>query len=369
MIRRHRSGAAMIALCCSLMILCMSRAHAEPYLAVQQGLKCMQCHVNPTGGGERTLFGEIFSQNTLPATHLDTGNNVWTGALNSFINMGGNLRADAQWNRIRNQPSLAQFSLEQTRIYLSAAVIPDRLTFYVDELLAPGGAANREAWAQLWFDDKTWYVKAGQLYLPFGLRLQDQQAFTRQIAGINMDTPDQGMEVGFEHGAWDAQLAISNGTVGGAASNNGKDFTAQLAHVQSRWRIGAGININSSSDVGQTRAANVFAGVRTGAVVWLTELDQVSAPVAGGASRITQTAGLVEADWLIRRGNNLKVTIEWYDPSQTQSHDMRQRMSVVYELTPIQFLQLRLGYRQLGADQSLDALHQQQVFLQLHAFF
>jgi len=348
----------------------ISIAHAEPYLAVQQGLKCMQCHVNPTGGGERTTFGEIFSQNILPATRAGSDDTIWTGAINSFINLGGNLRADAQWNEVRNQKPLNQFTLEQTRIYMSATVIPDQLLFYVDELLAPGTATNREAWGQFWFDNKTWYVKAGQMYLPFGLRLQDQQAFTRQVAGISMDTPDQGVEIGFEHGAWDAQLAISNGTDGGAASNNGKDFTAQLAHVENRWRLGAGININDSSTAGQNRAASLFAGLHTGTIVWLAEIDKVSSPdsATSATTRITQTAVLLEADWLIKRGHNLKLTSEWYDNGKG-GRSAQQRLSMIYEYTPVQFMQLRLGYRQLGADQPIDALHQQQAFLQLHVFF
>ena len=67
-------------------------------------------------------------------------------------------------------------------MYLSANVIPDRLLFYVDEQVAPGSALNREAWGMLWSADHTWYLKAGQMYLPFGLRLQDQSAFVNRSA-------------------------------------------------------------------------------------------------------------------------------------------------------------------------------------------
>ncbi len=346
-----------------------SIANAEPYLAIQQGLKCMQCHVNPTGGGERTVYGEIFSQNVLPATHLDTGTEAWTGQLNSFISMGGNLRADATWNQVRNQHSLSAFDLDQARLYVSAAVIPDKLIFYVDELLGPGTSTNREAWGQLWFNDKTWYVKAGQIYLPFGFRLQDQSAFTRQVTGISMNTPDQGVEIGLEHGAWDAQLAITNGTVGGTTGNNGKEFTAQLAHVSTRWRVGLGGNINSSSGIGQVRAGTIFVGLHTGPVVWLAELDQVSSPINLSGSRITQAASLLEADWLIRSGHNLKLTAEFLDPDHKQSNNARQRLSLIYEFTPIQFFQLRLGYRHSDSDEINDALHTQQAFAEFHTFF
>src|SRR5581483_12034043 len=71
-------------------------ARAEPYLAVQQGFKCTQCHVNPTGGGLRNTYGDVFAQTLLPAKHLDTGADTWTGALNSFISIGGDLRYDAE---------------------------------------------------------------------------------------------------------------------------------------------------------------------------------------------------------------------------------------------------------------------------------
>src|SRR5947209_10887983 len=75
-------------------------AHAEPYLAVRTGFKCGQCHINPTGGGERTVFGEVFAQNELAAKRIDTGPDLWSGAVNKFLAVGGDLRYDETYTQI-----------------------------------------------------------------------------------------------------------------------------------------------------------------------------------------------------------------------------------------------------------------------------
>jgi hypothetical protein len=133
------------ALRCLLLGLCFAAAgaRAEPYLAVQMGLKCGQCHVNPTGGGLRTTFGDIFAQTVLPAQHLDTALDNWTGQLGQYLRAGGDLRFDASVTQVPHANSIQQFQLEQTRVYLEADVIPNRLLAYVDEQVAPGGAINQ----------------------------------------------------------------------------------------------------------------------------------------------------------------------------------------------------------------------------------
>jgi hypothetical protein len=375
----------------SLAALLSASARAEPYLAVANGYKCSQCHVNPTGGGLRNAYGDVFAQTLLPAQHLDTGTDTWAGQLNRFLAIGGDLRFDASSTQAPNTQTLNQFQMQQTRVYLEASVIPDRLLVYVDEQVAPGGALNREAYGVFWSADHSWYLKGGQMYLPFGFRLQDQTAFVEQITGINMTTPDQGVEFGWLKGHWDAQLAVSNGTAGGSASGNGKQTSAQLSWVEPLWRLGLAANYNDAGSDGSKSAVAVFAGLRTGPIAWLGQAELVddhtsSASTASGSAdtgtttattaSATSTSGslqeiatLLEADWGFARGNNLKITDEFLNPDRRVGHGEQTRWSLVYELTPIQFVQLRAGVRLSDGIPQDPAEHTRLYFLELHGFF
>ncbi|HEV2700304.1 MAG TPA: hypothetical protein VGV09_01645 [Steroidobacteraceae bacterium] len=342
-------------------------AYGEPYLAVQTGLKCSQCHVNPTGGGLRAPYGDVFAQTALPATKLDTGPDLWTGNLSSFLRIGGDLRTEALATEVPHSKTLSQFELEQARVYLEAEVIPSRLLVYVDEQVAPGGALNREAYALYWSKNHDWYVKAGQMYLPFGWRLQDQSAFVRQASGINMTTPDEGVEFGWLRGHWDAQVDVSNGTAGGPVNDNRKEFTSQVMYVESIWRMGMAASYNDKLGGGRG-TYGLFAGLHTGPITWLAEGDVIDDKSQGfGAGRML--ASLVEANWLIARGNNLKITGEYLDPNRDVSNNGQTRWSIVYELTPIQFAQIRAGVRYYDGIPQSDTQNTRQYFIELHGFF
>lgn len=340
-------------------------AHAEPYLAVDMGLKCVACHVNPTGGGLRNAFGAIYSQQLMAANKLPEAMPTWTGALHERLRLGANLRAGSSQTRIAGQPAVTVTELSQLRAYLDLQLIRDHLGVYLDQQLRPGRPQRQEAYVRLTTADQRWYAKAGQFYLPFGWRLQDNTSFVRSLSGFNMASPDKGLELGFESDEWSVQLVSSNGP-GNVGPVRGDQLTAQAVWGRPDWRVGLA-HARTNSSAGDRTSTGVFGGLRTGPVAWLGEVDLVGdSGYAEGRRR--QLALLGEANWKVRQGHNLKFSSELLDPDRAVSNDHKVRYSLVYETTPIPFTQLRAGYRHHGGIPQNRFDNRRTLFLELHLF-
>jgi hypothetical protein len=338
-------------------------AEAEPYLAVMTGYKCNVCHVNPTGAGMRNDFGVTYAKVLLPAETVDTVLDSWTGKITDRLRFGGDLRSDWSRDTAPNTPSQQAFALEQFRVYADFTIIPERLGIYVDEQIAPNGSTNEEAYVRYGNTNEGFYLKGGQFYLPFGWRLQDQTAFVREVTGISMTTPDKGIELGYEHAAWSAQFDVTNGSAN-AATGSGYQVTSQVVYTKSFWRLGlAGSSEQSSA--GDRRMTGLFAGLRTGPIAWLAEGDLVH----DDSLQRSEVAGLLEGDWRVRKGHNLKLTAEYMDPDRAVRNNQQTRYSFVYEYTPIPFLQLRAGYRHFFGIPQSNPENQQLTFIELHAYY
>ena len=340
-------------------------ANAEPYLAAQMGLKCAMCHVNPTGGGMRNVFGNTFAQTQLAEKRIGADEDLWTGQVMKFLAVGGNARANYNWEDVPHQSGTNDFDVEEARAYFDFNVIPNRLSVYVDQRFAPGNATNLEANVRYWLKENTFYVKAGRMYLPFGYRFEDDNAFVRQLSGINMQAPDEGLEVGLESGAWTAQLAISNGAGGGGEVDSGKQVTTRAEYVQSKWRAGASLLYNDT-DLGTRTGVGGFGALALGPVVLLGEVDWFDDESIGDGKLM---ATLAEADWRLKQGHNLKLVYEWFEPNDDIDEDEQTRASLLYEWSPIQFIQLRAGVRVYDGIPQNDNQNRKQAFLQLHGFF
>ncbi|HET7809234.1 MAG TPA: hypothetical protein VFL16_01525 [Steroidobacteraceae bacterium] len=343
-----------------------AQAHAEPYLAAQMGLKCAMCHVNPTGGGMRNLYGNTFAQTALAQKKIGAAEDLWTGQVMKFLSVGGNARANFNYQDVPNQDATNEFEVEEARAYLDFGVIPNRLSVYIDQRFAPGNSANMEANVRYWLKEGAYYVKAGRMYLPFGYRFEDDNAFVRQASGINMQAPDEGVEFGLELGSWTAQVAFSNGAGGGAELDTGKQVATRAEFVKQKWRAGASLLYNDT-DLGARSGAGVFGAYAIGPLVLLGEVDAFDDDTIGDGT--TFLATLAEADWKLRQGHNLKLTYEWLEPDDSIDEDEQIRYSLLYEWSPIQFVQLRAGVRVYDGIPQNDNQNRKQAFVQLHGFF
>ena len=340
-------------------------ALAEPYLAVRTGQKCMSCHVNPTGGGKRSDAGSTFGLHVLPE---NSAAELWNGRVNPYLAMGGDLRANLNYLDRHNTDNQSAFETQRASLYLEITPIKDVLTFYVDQLLTPS-ASNREAYALLWNKDRSLYLKAGRMFLPFGLRIEDDTAFIRSVSGINFANADNGIEGGYESGAWTINAALSNGSNGGDENNTGKQLSFRAEHIQPGWRSGVSLNQNDGGDDPDRTMYNIFGGFRWLGIDWLAEVDAIKDKDTAQGD-IDRIVGLIEANRLLTKGQNLKLTLENYDPDTNVSEDQQTRTSIVWEYTPLSLLQVRVGLRIAeGIPQAADDQNDDLFFVQLHSWF
>ena len=351
-----------------IVVLMHDEATAEPYLAVTKGMHCSSCHSHPAGGGKRNVYGNVFAQSELPARHLGgNDNDLWTGEIVKWLSVGADLRASYNYVDVPNTDSRSEFRITRGTVYAEATLVPNRLSMYIDQQIAPDSSINREAYVKLLSGNGKFHFAAGQFFLPYGLRLQDDTAFIRQVTGVNFFTPDRGVQAGYESGPWSTMLSVTNGSGGGTETNSGKQVSFIANYVRPLWRAGFSFNVNDD-DAGDRQMQNLFFGLKTGPVAWLAEADLITDDLPNGTEQ-DALAGLLEGNWLIRKGHNLKVSLDYFDPDNDVSEDQQVRWSVVWEYTPMQFLQGRFGVRLYDGIPQVDLQNRDEFFAEIHGFF
>jgi len=341
------------------LFLAFSTLSAEPYIAMREGLKCAQCHVNKTGGGKRTPYGLIFSQNFLPMKSVSVEGQpaLFDGRLNEFISTGANLRvtgvslfeyASPAGDQVESSSSI---QLTEADVYLQVDLVKDFLTLYLDEIVSPS-ALNRESFGMVTMEPLGAYVKAGRMLLPYGLRLLDDDAFVRDRTGYSFNRHDVGIEVGITPGPC---LAVANVT--------NSRLTLLGSATYRRFTLGG--SYGQSTEQGDDFTVGAFGGTTLRPFTFLGEVDLIR------EGEIDQIALLAEIDCLVRTGLNAKFTYEFFDRNRdvANSRDGQERFTIGVEPFLTQFLQAGLFYRiNRFIPQGLSP-NQDSLILQIHTFF
>jgi hypothetical protein len=299
---------------------------------------------------------------------LPGGAPLFDGVITERVRLGSDLRGGYAGTFQENGPYVGEFRLTGANLYLTVDLLPDRLTLYADEKMAPGGAVNREAFALLRGERAGLYVKLGKLFLPYGLRLQDDDAVTRRFTGFNFNNQDVGVEVGAESHGWSGSLGISNGNGGGSEVNNGKQLSWVGAYARPGWRAGLSASSNDLPGDATRKLGGAFLGASGGPITVLAEVDTIRDD-AGLGTATRSSVGHVELDWTPHRGFLVRVWRGRYDPDRDTDGDRQDQTGAGIDWTVWPGLQVRSYYRARSGSAETAGTTDDQAVAELHLFF
>jgi len=352
----------------ALLALASGVARAEPVFAARTGLGCASCHMNRTGGGGRTVYGAGYGAQTLPWKKLAPGHGLFDGAIGDRVRLGLDARGGYLATFRDDGPYIGEAEFSGADLYLGVDLLKDRLLVYLDEHVAPGGASAREAFALYAFGRAGLYVKGGKFFLPFGIRLQDDEAATRRLTGFTFDTADIGAEVGMDDGAWTTALAITNGTSGGAEADNGKQYSWTGARLFSLGRIGVSASTNDLPAGAHRTVAGLFGTFCVGPVVVLGEADVIH-DNDGVTPERRGGVGHLEVDALAHAGLTLRAFGGAGNLDRDDGVPRLTQWGVGLDWTPLPGLQVRGIYRARNGPSSMPGARDDQATVEVHVYF
>jgi len=317
-----------------------SPAWALPRYAALYGQRCALCHVNPTGGGMRTLYASQFLVPEEIAARgwpdsLETG--VPSPELTPNVTIGTDLRTLAYQ---AEQGTGSTFAM-QGDLYLDLQLGPAAFAY-----LEQGLSTSGEIFGVIGGLPLTGYLKAGRFVPDFGWRFADHQMFNRRYAldDAGSDNPaflyDSGLELGIAPGPLTMSASLlSDGRRQG-------DGYAARTFLRQEWggvRLGVGASIlRRTEPAGYRRLAGGLWYVGIGPVVWLGEADETSRPAVDAAGRRLGNVVAQELAVRVARGWDVRVTYGFLDPDRARRSGARHRYGAGLAVMPRPWFALQL---------------------------
>ena len=372
-----------------LLLLQAASAFAEPYMAIREGYNCADCHTNRTGGGMRNDTVQIHAAEILHLPNDGRGifpevDKRFSPRINDYLSVGADFRLVDELlfqddpdsdGRVKNNTAFRDLEsndidLEQGNLYAEVRLIPEYLSFYIDQKVAPGGADNREAFGivdQLLPWDT--YIKGGQFYLDWGFQFDDDEAFVSQQTGFTFDNSFAGLELGRGGEGFNWSISATDGS-------DDSDTDVQVAGNASYMWTGLGFidtfMLGASTAYDEPKSTRFFAsttygGVSLGRLALLWQGNLLETKV--NSDQTLSWALYGEANYLIAGWLNTKFAFDYIDPDDDTSSDQRNRFSFGFEPFLDEFLQVRLFYRISNGPEDEQKFNKDELQLELHLFF
>ena len=119
--------------------------------------------------------------------------------------------------------------------------------------------------------------------------------------------------------------------------------------------------------VRQPRDAERVRRLEDRSISWLAEVSLINDEEPSGDS--DSYATLLEGNWRLRKGHNLKVGYEFLEPDEDRDEDQQERYSLVWEYNALQFVQSRVGVRFYNGIPNITVSNRDELFAELHVYF
>lgn len=338
-----------------LLSLWASPASAVPRYSARYEQNCVLCHVNPAGGGLRSLYATQFivpAEMTLRRSAPEQMAAI-DPQISKSILLGLDLRTIHHLSD-REEIPFDNFLQMQGSVYLGVQLDPKFLAV-VDRSMSGSG----EVYGMGFILPYSGYVKAGRFVPSYGWRFDDHTQFVRQKPFQSSSTgvpapvtdlggpPLPGHDVGLEFAVYPGRLALVaaavNGNRGSIQDNNDKPTYALQGLYRSNL-AGIGLGLGGSfwhnqEPAGTRQSAGPYGYVKLGELIWLGEFDwSTFDPEQAANESFTGLTISQELTYRPLRGLELRATYDFHDPDLDRKNGARTRLGAGFELMPYPFV-------------------------------
>ena len=337
-------------------------ASAEPRYTAQYGQDCILCHVNPSGGGMRSLYASQFivPQELAANGRLPEEMEAFSPEISPNLAFGLDLRTLIREGEAGEGTVLAM----QGDLYLDA-----RLGRNFSAYLEQGQGGSGEIFGMINGLPLDGWFKAGRFVPDYGWRFVDHQLFGRRylLDSDGVDNPAQFHGSGLELGVSPGRLAVSASLLG-ETRETGDAYAARVLYHQPLGPVNAGVGasvLRRDRQDQHNRAAGGFWYLSAGPVTWLGEIDETNRQGRLG-SIVTQ-----EVTVRLRQGVDLRGTYSFQDPDRDVKNGSRERWGggAVWMPYPFFDLQAMLNRWRIEPGELVDGSDRTEGELVIHFFY
>ena len=343
---------------------------AIPRLAVQNGVSCVSCHVNPTGSGLRNEYGSsIVSLDELSWKPLSK-QPKFTGALADHLRIGTDLRMQTyihsededQWERVSFPMQLELYGHWQITRSFQAYAAVDALR------------SNTEGWISMEVSRFNGFLRAGRMTPHFGLALDDHTTFVRggnikMKNGLNaegmifspMRSSVATLEVGMNAGDLFLTASVSDGYVAGDAGS--KTFTGRVEY-SGMFLENSVLAGGSAMQEDDLFLVGIFGGAARGPFTWMGEVDLAGNWVGDG----TSLASFSELSYSLVQGVTLTARYDFFDEDIGYLGNALSRAAAGIEFFPLPYVEFR-GLVRVTKVASENERQNPELLFQLHIWY